>query len=208
MMLNLTKEDIEQFCYCQVIPFYILYIFGCFLNAGKSPIETATSLWIITFYSYLIHVLLHIIPTNFNVHYLFHHVYNLTPAFNLSVEFLTNIFVFVLFYALQRMLNTKVVSDEILLYYSMVYVSGHIINYSIFKVRNHEIHHMNVDMNREDNVTKICNYGPDPYDHIIGTNYDNCWEDYMHLVPNIGVSFLTCYYIFFVYRSTGKDIEN
>jgi len=188
-----SGDDLHNFAYCQVIPFYILYIFGCLINIEKSPIETAVSVYIISIYSYFIHVVLHKIPMKLNLHNWFHHYYD-NNTVNLFIELLLNLWMFGFFYIVQRLLNINVVSNKILIYYTMVYVSGHIINYSVFKVRNHEIHHKTADTPN----SKICNYGPDVYDHFFGTNYDDCWENYTHLVPNIVVSFLICYYLFYL----------
>lgn len=189
-----TKKDIGNFMYYQLIPFYILYIFGCLLEYKKrTPLDTLVSLYVITFWSYFIHRILHVIPESLNIHNIFHHYHD--TAFNLVIELLFNIFMFVLFYYIQIAVGVYPVSNIILLYYTIVYVSGHIINYSIFSVRNHQMHHKTAEADPTTPPTPICNYGPDVYDHFFGTNYDECWENYMHIVPNITMAFFICYYI-------------
>ena len=64
-----------------------------------------------------------------------------------------------------------------------------IINFSVFGNENHKKHHNEKDK-------KYCNYGPDPIDHMMNTNCDNQWEDMVHHVPNILISYAICSYIY------------
>ena len=76
-------------------------------------------------------------------------------------------------------------------YYGFIYVSVHIINYSLFHASpEHVIHH------NSSNSSKIYNFGPDLIDHIFYTNYSNTFENYNHIIPNILMAFLVTYYFY------------
>ena len=99
---------------------------------------------------------------------------------------------FVIFYFIQKLLNIDFVPNIIIVYYALIYVSVHIINYSVFHLaKSHVIHHETTTEEK-----KTCNYGPDFADHLFGTNYDDNFENYNHIIPNILMAFLITYYLY------------
>ena len=111
---------------------------------------------------------------------------------NLSIELVTNIMFFVLFYYIQKILNIDVIPEILIFYYGFIYVTVHIINYSVFNCREaHVLHHTT-----SQHLDKTTNYGPDLADHICHTNNNNNFENYNHIIPNVILSFLTTYCIY------------
>jgi hypothetical protein len=78
------------------------------------------------------------------------------------------------------------------MFYGLLYISVHIINYSIFHTSEKHIKH-HITSNK---TLSPQNYGPDFIDHIFGTNSDEEFENYNHILPNILISFIITYYIY------------
>ena len=91
-------------------------------------------------------------------------------------------------------MNIDIVPNILIFYYGFIYVTAHNINYSIYHTsEQHVIHHKTTD----DDTVKTLNYGPDLADHIFNTSYyKNKFEDYVHIIPNILLSFLVTYYYY------------
>jgi hypothetical protein len=198
MLINLdffTKCNLSNFFYFQFSVLYLIYIFALILTYKTySPIAASISMTIIFYYSYFIHILFHNLPDKFNVH-LFHHNHTEIDKFkiiNFVIELITNIMFFVGFYFLQKLINITFVPNILIFYYAFLYTSIHMVNYSIFNLgENHYHHHFSLDKNKN-----VCNYGPDVLDHLFNTNYNNNYENYNHIIPNVLLSFLTAYYIY------------
>lgn len=107
----------------------------------------------------------------------------------LPIECFLNIFFFLGLYFFQKIINYKIFPDILILYYGIIYVSIHIINYSIIGDKNHEKHH-------NPKNKKYYNYGPDTIDHLMNTNYDDNYENLLHILPNIVVSFIISNYLY------------
>ena len=92
-------------------------------------------------------------------------------------------------YLFQKLIGKEICPNILILYYGIIYVSIHIINYSIIGNENHKMHHT-----KKNQV--YCNYGPDTIDHLFNTNCDNKWEDMTHHIPNIVISYFisSCIY--------------
>ena len=77
MYLNLTffnKETFKNFLYKQFSYTFVLVIFGVILTYKTiSPFYTVFLMVGLMYYSYFIHMLLHIIPQKYNPHLAFHH---------------------------------------------------------------------------------------------------------------------------------------
>jgi sterol desaturase/sphingolipid hydroxylase (fatty acid hydroxylase superfamily) len=199
-MLNLIMKDkLPSAFYNQFIPNLNLLVF-CILLTHKtySPILVSASLFILYFYSYFVHRLLHSLPSIFNFHTNLHHnkllnSNKIQQISNLFLELVTNISFFVIFYYVQKILFNSCIPDIVIFYYGFIYTSIHIINYSIIHTsQSHVLHHTT----SEQLYTKCCNYGPDLADHIFNTNYNNEIENYNHIIPNSILSFLITYYIY------------
>jgi hypothetical protein len=201
MQINLeffNKQNFSNFMYYQFNILFSTYIFALLLTYNEySPIVASISVFILSIYSYFTHVVLHIIPYEYNVHLLFHHSKTEeTDNFfrYLMIEFFTNIMFFVVFYFLQSMINIHFVPNILIFYYAFFYISVHIINYSIFHLgNNHHLHHINYD---PDELQDTCNYGPDYFDHFFNTSCNDDYEDLNHTIPNLIIAFLVTYCIF------------
>jgi len=191
---SLNKDQIIKFMQNQFIIFLIVGILGIILTYKQySPIITILVLGLLLVYSYFVHIFMHILPGNFlNLHLLFHHNQNKNASYLQSIitwiaEVITNILMFASFYLIKNILNLKFISNTIIFYYSVIYITIHNINYTIFHIsENHSLHH----------TTETKNFGPDLCDHLFKTNYNNNFENYSHILPNIFFAFLLTYYLF------------
>ena len=200
MIHLIQKTHLPDFLNKQFIPNFCFYVFAFLLTHKKySPISVGFAISIIFVYSYFIHIAFHNLPNIINIHINQHHNNEINKniinrILNLLLEFVTNIFFFVLFYYFQNLLNIHLVPNIIIFYYGFVYITVHNINYSLFHAsEEHIIHHKTSD-NYE---IPTCNYGPDLVDHIFNTNYSKTtFENYNHIIPNILLSFLVTYYYY------------
>jgi sterol desaturase/sphingolipid hydroxylase (fatty acid hydroxylase superfamily) len=169
---------------------FVLYVFSLLLmiNTSTSPWITFVSMCLLSYYSYFIHVLIHKIPKECNPHTLFHHSKNVNDFWvNLIIETMINVLFFVMFYCAKVLLNLKFIPNILIVYYGLIYVSVHVINYSIFHLgENHRSHHLD--------QTQKCNFGPDTFDHLLNSNCNSNYESLMHMLPNILGAFLISWY--------------
>jgi len=190
-----NKNNIQKFLYNQFIPLNILFILGTVLTyKNHSPIYIIFILWILIYSSYFLHKFTHYIPTKINPHYNIHHKHDLSSVFKIIIylieicmEFMIPAFIL---YKTQKYYKYELISHKLILYYSLIYTSIHIINYSFLNIGNHHDHH-DADFNNK----KSCNFGPDTIDHLLGTNCNSKYENINHIIPNIILSFLFVYYI-------------
>jgi len=187
------KASIEKYFRYHFLSYILLTIFGILLNRPYSPILTIGYIFLINLYVYFIHRLFHNIPEKYNFHLLFHHNINdnkkslLNRVINLIIETILNIGFFISFYFIKEFFHLKFISNILIFYTCILYVSIHIINYSLLNVSETHIKHHNSEGG------KTCNYGPDIFDHIFATNCDDKYENMEHIIINIIVSyFITC----------------
>tara|TARA_B100000768_G_C11267127_1_gene371632 strand:- start:53 stop:643 length:591 start_codon:yes stop_codon:yes gene_type:complete len=184
------KKDMKHFLRNQFLTGMTLIVVGVYLvRKDVSPIHSFLAIFGLYYYSYFIHRAYHYIPESINPHTIHHKNKNIARIINLMIECLTDMSFFAVLYLFQNLIGYQVFPNILILYYGIVYVSIHIINFSVFGNENHEKHHNEKDK-------KYCNYGPDPIDHIMNTNCDNNWEDMTHHLPNILVSYLICNYLY------------
>lgn len=201
-IINFIKySDFENYIKNQFFQSYVILI-GAFILGNKlfHPITTLFSMFFLYFYSYFIHKLFHYLPFPLNVHMIYHHDNKektfLIKYIDLTIELISNIIFFLIIYYIQITININIIPNIYIFYYGFIYVSTHIINYSIFHLApEHIIHHETTNI-INDNLVKTYNYGPDLLDHIFETNFSNIFENYNHIIPNIIISFLITYYIF------------
>jgi len=198
MMNIINKTSFPNYFNNQFIQSFMILVIALFLGYKKySPLLISTSIGILYVYSYLIHRLFHNFPDFMSIHMDFHHNKEnnkniFMRCVNLLIELVTNIMFFVAFYLIQKLLHIDFVPEFIIFYYGFIYVSVHIINYSVFNVSpEHVMHHES-----SNNGTKIYNYGPDLIDHIFNTNYSKKFENYNHLIPNTLLAFVLTYYFY------------
>ena len=184
------KKDMKHFLRNQFLTGMTLIVVGVYLvRKDVSPIHSFLAIFGLYYYSYFIHRAYHYIPESINPHMIHHKNKDIARIINLMIECLTDMSFFAVLYLFQNLIGYQVFPNILILYYGIVYVSIHIINFSVFGNENHEKHHNEKDK-------KYCNYGPDPIDHIMNTNCDNNWEDMTHHLPNILVSYLICNYLY------------
>ena len=184
------KKDMKHFLRNQFLTGMTLIVVGVYLvRKDVSPIHSFLAIFGLYYYSYFIHRAYHYIPESINPHMIHHKNKNIARIINLMIECLTDMSFFAVLYLFQNLIGYQVFPNILILYYGIVYVSIHIINFSVFGNENHEKHHNEKDK-------KYCNYGPDPIDHIMNTNCDNNWEDMTHHLPNILVSYFICNYLY------------
>jgi hypothetical protein len=157
-----------------------------------SYLHLATGIYFVNLWSYVIHRVMHSIPSSgifsyLNIHVALHHSSKkgMPRSLELVVETLNNLMWFVMLYILQFLLNIHIVPDSILLLTALNFTSIHIINYSLFGSQKHREQHRNPHVN----------YGPDFFDHIFGTNSDETFENMTTFIPNTIGSFLLVKYL-------------
>lgn len=197
----LMKDNLPRFFKEQFIPSLNLSVFLLLLTYKKySPVFVGFALGILMVYIYFVHRFLHALPSMINIHVNYHHngIENnsniITKYLNLSIEMLTNILVFVVFYYIQKIAFNNCIPGIIIFYYGFLSVTSHIINYSIFHASNtHLLHHT---ISEDVTKNKTCNYGPDMIDHLFSTTCNDEIENYNHLIPNTLMAFLITYYVY------------
>jgi hypothetical protein len=197
-----TKTSFPQYFYNQFIETFTIFIIALILGYKRySPFVISVSMIILYFYSYFIHRFFHELPESLNrinVHTRFHHnVEENKGRFIKTVEWFIELFVnimfFVLFYFIQKFLRIDFVPEIIIFYYGFIYVTVHVINYSLFHSSQKHVFHHTSSHNR---TSKIYNYGPDFADHIFATNSSTDFENYDHVMPNGLIAFLITYYLY------------
>lgn len=185
-----NKDNLPNFFENHFMVMLIVYVFSLLLmrNTTISPVVTIVSIFFLFFYSYFIHMIIHKIPKEYNPHILFHHGDNKNDYwFNWIIETIINVMFFLTLYLINVFLNLRI-PNILILYYGMIYVSVHVINYSIFHFGdNHANHH-------SDPIQK-CNFGPDTFDHFFNTNCNSNYENFIHMLTNILCAFLIIEYI-------------
>lgn len=135
------------------------------------------------FWIHTIHRLLHEVPTEgllglFNTHMKYHHqpkeAKPLSRPLELFLETFTDLGMNLLLLGIQIVIGIHFVPPIVILFFTLSYMSIHIVNYSIFGSETHKRHHLSINKN----------FGPDTIDHIMGTNFDESWEDTNHTIPN------------------------
>jgi hypothetical protein len=212
----LTKTNLPNYCHKQFLLICTFYLLGFYLTLEThSPIYSIFTLSLLTYYSYFIHYLFHRLPDIIDLHIKYHHVIhsnNCQKTIHLIIETLVNIGFFAIVYGVQRLLQIEMIPTILIVYYGIIYVSIHIINYSLCHTSpKHVIHHATSNptdnpatsaTNLEKPTTK--NYGPDIMDHLFGTNDDESFEDFNHMIPNILVAFFVSWYFFTPKKQVGS----
>jgi hypothetical protein len=215
--------------YCnKQLPIILTYfLLGCYVTLyTHHPLHSILSMSFLNFYSYFIHYGCHLLPEEINLHAKYHHVVHSDwweKMGHLAIETAVNIGFFAILYGLQLLLQMEVIPTSLLFYYGTIYVSIHIINYSLCHASpKHVIHHLtsvsvakpepepetkdetdrSTTTSATTTPTPTCttpatkNYGPDIIDHLFGTNDDETFEDFNHMIPNILVAFFLTWYLF------------
>ena len=136
------KKNMKGFMLNQFLPATLIIVVGMYLVKGKvSPLYTFFSIIFLYYYSYFIHIFFHNLPDSLNPHFIHHNNKELPRLINLLIETLTDILFFVILYGFQKLINYEIFPSILILYYGIIYISVHIINFSLFGVESHKKHH-------------------------------------------------------------------
>ena len=187
-----NKQNFPNFLYYHFLYSFIIILFAIILTYKTiSPFYSIILILGLMYYSYFIHVLLHILPQNISPHLLFHHNPEQNSTKNGKIvsfiieAFFVDIGIFYFLYIIQKMINYELFPVIFIVYYGLIYISIHNINYSICHAGNHPDHHLG------DKGKISTNFGPDSIDHFLGTNQNSTFEHMYHFIPNIIFAFLT-----------------
>tara|TARA_B100001057_G_C22811380_1_gene935557 strand:+ start:1152 stop:1784 length:633 start_codon:yes stop_codon:yes gene_type:complete len=178
-----TKEHFEPFCRLQLLPSVVLIVVGAYLVRDTvAPIRASICIMALYTYSYFAHRIVHHFPKPINLHF-GHHIPNGLPyGINLFIECIADSLFFFVPWALQKHFNLVIIPPLLIFYYGLIYVSVHIVNYSLVGNEIHEKHHASP-------MDNASNFGPDTLDHLLNTSHDGSWEDLDHNLPNVVFSY-------------------
>lgn len=150
--------------------------FAYILTHPCDPLFLLSGIVCMPLWLYWSHRLLHLIPRDslilLPVFHIWGHHGSPKPIPNRTLELIAetvweSFFWIFLPIWLQRVTGFHFIPTSIVLLTSFMWISIHIVNYSMFVSETHSRHHANTTIN----------YGPDVIDHIFGTNYDETHED-------------------------------
>jgi hypothetical protein len=188
--MSFFKETLLQIFKVQMICISLLFLFSILLTYKKtSPFLSIISISIIFILSYLIHIIFSLnIFKNISPHLIFHHNddENINKKY-LFIEFFINIFLFIIIYFINYYLLFGFIPNILIFYSATIYVTNHLINYSLLNLSpSHILHHKYIH----------CNYGIGLLDHLFGTNCDDQVENFDYIIPNVVFAFFLTYIIF------------
>ena len=182
------KEMFKNYLYNHQPYEVIIILFGIILTYKTiSPFYSIFLIFVLGFYSYFMHILLHNIPEKYNPHLLLHHDTKQTEKnilHNINAIFF-DIFCFFILYYFQILINYELIPPILILYYSIIYTSVNNINYSMFHLGKYSQH-----------LNKTSNFGPNSVDHLLGTNDNAPFEHMYHYILNIIFAFLVTVIVF------------
>jgi hypothetical protein len=188
--MSFLKEKLLQIFKVQMICIFLFSLFSVLLTYKKTnPILSTISISIILFLSYLIHIIVSLDKfKNISPHLIFHHNddENINKNY-LFIECINNIFIFIVIYFINYYLLFGFIPNILIFYLATIYVTYHLINYSLLNLSpSHILHHKYIH----------CNYSPDFFDHLFGTNCDDQVENFDSMIPNVVFAFFLTYIIF------------
>jgi hypothetical protein len=161
-LVNCIKYNSNFYFIFFLMALYISAITGSFINGAVTIVITLA-------FSYFSHRATHnVFP--YNIFHKFHHM----DAHNhkwwaIILEGLVNFFqiggviLIPLNMYIEKLSGKKLLNNYVILYYSIVYTTHHMINYHNMKIDAHVRHHLD----------ELTNYGPDYMDVLMGTKQDN-----------------------------------
>ena len=169
---------------------FLMWVWALILvYPDRGFIDATFGIIFVYFWVYFVHRVLHHIPLAVNTHMQFHHAgpdeKPLPRWLELVFETVTDAGMNMSLLLLQWLVGYHLVHPLIIVFFTLTYVSIHIINYSIIGSQTHRTHHLVLDKN----------FGPDTIDHIVGTNFDESFEDMTPLIFNGAVAFVIVGYI-------------
>ena len=158
------------------------------------PLYLLSGIVFMPMWLYWSHRALHWIPTNSAVLYPVFHIWGHhgipKPITNRGLELLSETVWELFFWTflpiwVQSATGFHFIPTSIVLLGSFMWISIHMINYSVVGSTTHGRHHKD---------TRV-NYGPDVLDHLFGTNYDHTHEDTTYCVLNAMAAALAVLYL-------------
>ncbi len=185
--MGFDKSSLSNYFKYAFIPYFIIYILAVLLTPSTSSIITMFTYALLILYTYLFHILLHLVPYPFDLHMRYHHAEEFQNSTEELIAFWIEVLVdsgmFVIFYFIKEALSLKFLDNRVIVFIGMMYVSVHMINYSTFHVSpSHCLHHTSEKI--------VGNYWPDVCDHIFDTNLGDSFENNDHFIINGLCAFL------------------
>jgi len=176
------------------LSFLIIFLCGILLKSPDTHwLHVGVGLFLIHGWVYFVHRGLHILPKwglldYINTHMNFHHQEDkpLSRPIELFFEVLTDLGMNLLVIPVQYILGVNIIPIPCVLLFTLSYTSIHLFNYSIIGSLFHKRHHLTINKN----------FAPDAMDHILGTNYNEEYEDLVPMCLNVLIScgILYCFY--------------
>ena len=168
MELSLFEKIIKHY----TLAFLIFLFASLLLVSPETPIlQTVLAVLLVHGWVYFVHRASHLIPNAFfNTHMKYHHQFppkTIPRHLELFYETFFDSGMNLLLFGVQKALGVNWIPVPVILLFTVTYMSIHIINYSIFGSTFHRRHHDTLDKN----------FAPDAMDHIMGTNYNEEFED-------------------------------
>lgn len=188
--MNLTEALLNQG------PTILFIWLGAILlsHPERSIINATFGITFVHFWVYFVHRAIHLLPRGgvieyINTHMRCHHAgpdeKPLPRWLELCFETLTDLGMNLSLLAVQYLIGYHLVAPSIILFFTLTYMTTHIVNYSIIGSETHRRHHTSLNKN----------FGPDTIDHIVGTNYDESFEDMTPILFNASIVFVIMNYI-------------
>lgn len=192
-----SKKTFPKYFKYQFIPYASMFVLECIIDQ-QNPLVTLISVFIINIWSYFVHYSYHLIPKSINPHLFFHHEKdgegeNKTETTIVQkfvgdwLEILGNVWIFLLLYIIKKQFDITFIKDQTLFFACILYLSVHMINYSIL--------HVGPEHSRHHNIEKICNVGPDVFDVLFNTKCDHGEDDEFENLNHMILNMIICFYI-------------
>ena len=194
---NKNKNLVENLINCfKTNKIFYMIFFGAAAYISLLTDDLKRGLFTITFmviFSYLSHMVGHkLYPIN--IFHKVHHNDDINHTFfGRTLEWIVNFLQIggLLLIPLNRLLENKtgvrLFNEYIIVFYSLVYTTHHMINYHVLEVDTHIRHHKNVNTN----------YGPDYMDVLLGTKQHNStFEDMRESILNTLLSAMVVIVLF------------
>jgi hypothetical protein len=179
-----------------ILSWIIMFIASIFLSYPDINSGIIT-VFFCYFWYYIIHRIQHTYDLNIaNIIHIYHHdhAHTFLSDFTeviLELNFLNGFLPFLYIF------NIQFINIWVILLYTFMYITIHIINYTILQVNNvHRLHHQNIQTN----------HGPDICDIIFGTKSKKNMEveNTDHYIPNIVIGLIIIYVIQLIHRTSEK----
>lgn len=175
------------------LAFLVIWIGGMLLKSPDTHwLQVTFGLFFMHAWVYFVHRGVHLIPKWgplewFNTHMFFHHQEEkpLHRSLELLFEFFTDTGMNTLIIPVQMLLGITLVPLPCVILFTLAYTSIHIVNYSMFGSVFHKRHHL----------TMVKNFAPDAMDHLVGSNYNDEFEDLVPFSLNVVICTAILYLI-------------